>query len=440
MVDFLCKQSGWTAIGASGTLIIALVWLRRYWADKYWNYYTYFSDFGAQIIQIGMKEPDFLNAAKTKAYITNWGRNEIKRVQYETYARACWSHAYAIYSGAFGYRKKFIRLHVPIFEDYRRLHSAWFENNAFQFADKKFVRFVNKCLWRRRKYVDARTADLLRWNYEVDDYEQKILHPFLEGVQNPMIGYIRSLQQTGLVVADLGCGCGKGGLLKLLSESDNIATIYAVDYSDNMLQMAREAFPNNPRIMFKKLDMTNLSELYGKLDIAFSVNSILPREPRDTARILTEIHEALRENGKFVAILPSFDTVLHLMKLEFGQECRRLARLTEKDRKIGEWPLELIRLLRAFPIALYRVCYKEFWKERRLRPWPYRLYADDCANVQRFIHRKDITHLLAKARLRATQDPLRVEYPWELSQKFNYGYHPNQTKVWDWFIVAERSD
>jgi SAM-dependent methyltransferase len=57
-----------------------------------------------------------------------------------------------------------------------------------------------------------------------------------------------------------------------------------------------------------------------KIDIAFSINSILPRNPNAIPIILDEIYKSLTPGGLFIAILPSFDTVLYLKELWY--KCR----------------------------------------------------------------------------------------------------------------------
>ena len=82
---------------------------------------------------------------------------------------------------------------------------------------------------------------------------------------------------------------------------------------------------------------------------------------------------------------------------------------------------------------------KLFHLERKMRCWR-KLYADDGVNIQRFIDEREIRPLLRKAGLTLQQPEQKLSYPWSLTKKFDYGYFPREEKIWDWFIVAWKSN
>ena len=186
-------------------------------------------------------------------------------------------------------------------------------------------------------------------------------------------------------------------------------------------------------VTFLRMDMTRLEEemgkkeeeIYGKIDIAFSINSILPRNPKDTPIILHEIYNALTPGGIFIAIVPAFDTVLYLKELWYERRIERLKeRYKHSIKKLGS-KLEAIMDTR-----------REFYKCRKLNKRK-QLYADDFSNVQRFIHDNKIQDLLKDAGFELLQKE-KVTYPWELCKKYNYDYFPGKEEIWDWFVVAEK--
>ncbi len=81
--------------------------------------------------------------------------------------------------------------------------------------------------------------------------------------------------------------------------------------------------------------------------------------------------------------------------------------------------------------------WKLFYKDRKMNI-QRRLYADDCVNVQRFIHKHDIEPLFKNAGLRLLKEPEKFYYPWDLTREFGYGYFPREEEIWDWFVVAEK--
>lgn len=399
-----------------------LIFILTYIATNIWNNYRHIADRYSEILQMGISNPDLMDPKKTRQYNQVWELGSPERYSYEIYAWLCWEHAYHLYSLPLPlispfYRKKMLKRYVNTLETYCRLHGLWLKNNVSFFPDVKFQDFIEIRGW--RNYFDARTADRLRWNFEVDDYETKILHPYLVKENNPLLNYINSIKkEEELTIADFGCGIGT--FVDELTSNHKFKNIYGIDYSDKMIESCkfRCRFCKNVKII--KMDMKDLTPLYDEFDIVFSINSILPREPHDTEKIFIEIAKTLKPSGKFVAILPSFDTIEHLRDLEF----KKFKEKREKEKKIFSslW-------------AKYDT-WKLFSLERKMVT-KKRLYADDKINVQRFIHEDDIKSFFDKAGLRLLRKE-KLYYPWDIAKKFNYGYHPGKEEIWDWFVVAEK--
>jgi len=358
-----------------------------YRSNKKANNYRYFADLYYEILRRGLDHPEFLDPKKTRKYKEVFNRK--KRIQYNNYARMCWAHAFDIYDVS-DFKDYFIRLYSPTFERYNGLHGVWLLDNTSTFS-LDFIEFVKLNGW--RDYLDERKADRLRWSNVVEDYDEKILNPFLPEVINPLFDYIaKDLKEVKYkVVADFGCGNGK--LVEILAKEEKFEKVYGIDYSDNMLKMAEKRCKNLQNVTYRKMDMTKLEEemeklgeeIYGKIDIAFSINSILPRNHKDTPIILHEIYNALKPGGLFIAILPSFDTVLYLKKLWYKRRTKHLKERYKYNIKKLRWICEA-----------RMDTWRKFHKHLKLNKHKH-LYADDGSNVQRFIHEKEIKRLLKKA-------------------------------------------
>lgn len=294
----------------------------------------------------------------------------------------------------------------------------------------KNLKFVILHKWRDH-YPDDRTSDRLRWDDECHDYDGKILTPFSTGVKNPLFDYIDKLDKDN-VIADFGCGTGR--LVEILSKK-NFEKVYGIDYSDNMLRMARKRCAS-PNVEYKNMDIIDLRKLYGKIDIAFSINSILPRDPNDTPKMIQEIYRTLKPGGLFIAILPSFDTILYLKKLWFEDYFNKLESKRKAKRR-SNFPYSIAHWLKKeknkWKAEL--ATYLEF-RKRKLNKTKH-LYADDFVNVQRFIHENEIRPLLEKTGFKILYKD-KVTYPWKLCEKYNYGYFPEKDEIWDWFVVAKK--
>lgn len=421
-----CELLTWKDCGPYAVAAVALASLiATLISTNWWNHYRNLADRNFEILRLGVQNPQFMDPSKTRRFNETWSLGTKERHAYEAYARLCWSHARDIYSVRllfFLYRKWFKKNYANTLETYRRLHGIWFKNNRSVFPDKRFIRFIEKCEW--RKYFDARTADMLRWNNEVEDYDNKILQPLLVTQKNPLLDFISSLPKNSkLTVADVGCGTGS--FLAKLATDVRSEKIYGIDYSRNMVEIALEKCKGFKNVEILNIDMKDLKPLYNKIDIVFSLNSILPQDPRDTEPMLHQIAKTLKPGAQFVAILPSFDTVEYLKNLEFKQFKR------SREQNLKKYPFKKI------------LCYFWAWfdtrnlflRERKMNKRK-RLYADDGVNIQRFIHKRDIRPLLAKIGLTLQREPEKLHYPWELAKKFDYGDFPGEEEIWDWFIVA----
>jgi SAM-dependent methyltransferase len=250
--------------------------------------------------------------------------------------------------------------------------------------------------------------------------------------------------------------------LQKLASNDRIKKIYGIDYSYKMIEIAMNRCKNSKKIEFLKIDMKNLQPLRKKLEherldlnIIYSINSILPRDPRDKRKMLSEIAATLKPGNKFVAVLPSFDTIIYLKDLTFEDY---------KEKRINE----IVRLRDYLKILYYlkfllkmhhsdRMYLLKVWNWNKketgamLKTWEYfyherkmncakRLYADDQVNVQTFFDIKDIKDDLKKARLELLDSPKKLNYPWDYTRDHSYGNFPNKEQIWDWFVEAKKME
>jgi SAM-dependent methyltransferase len=435
-------RDNWEHLGSYAIAIVGLfggmIALRTYLSTIYWNFYRYLADRHLEILRLAIQKPDFMNPEKTKRYTEEWPLGHNDRAAYEAYATLCWSHARDIYSARFLlilWRRRFRKIYANSLEVYRQIHRKWLDNNVAFFPDKKFLSFINKCRW--REYFDSRTADLLHWNNEADDFDEKILHPLRVETDNILLNYVNEISGANLIVADAGCGNGKF-LMILAKKSPPFNEIYGLDYSDRMVEIAKENCKDFPSIRVVKVDLTDLSNFYNSFDYVFSLNSILPRDGNDTRLMMQEIAKSLKIGGKFVAILPAFDTVKHLKKIEL---CL-IKRMYKGN--LPEPMKSIVGHLKAWCEVR-----RNFYIEKRMSRWnwikpfgrKYR-YADDGVNIQRFIEAREIPGLIQECGL-SLEKQCKLYYPWKIATKYHYGHlTPEQYRdlemIWDWFVVAEK--
>jgi SAM-dependent methyltransferase len=110
-------------------------------------------------------------------------------------------------------------------------------------------------------------------------------------------------------VLDMGSG-PLPNLLRGLAEIPGIE-IYASDYSQAMLDQVAAHFHEDDAIHFVLADNRHLPFDDAFFDSVISVNSILPEHRRDVDTMVSEVVRVLKPGGRFVALLPAFETSLN---------------------------------------------------------------------------------------------------------------------------------
>lgn len=471
--EFFFEINKWIDLASIITIFGVITGIFFYLSTIKWNFYRYLADLYYVILEISFKNPDYCNPKITKNYEKEWPHYPEKH-EYEIVARTCWAYLEDIYDTSLKLKwllanKDILSIYAPTFERIKTIHGVWLKNNKSIFPMKGFLEFIDSNKW--RDYIDPSKAKLLRWNYASYDYDEIILNPLQVKENNPLVKYIEGINNKELIVADVGCGIGS--LITNYLESDNrFNKIYGIDFSDSMIKIAKENCKNFKKVEFLKMDIKELTHLreeveQNKLDMIFSINSLLAEKPNDIDIMLCQIVQTLKSGGKFVAVLPSFDTVEYLRSLTLNKfETKReenyntcYKNLTLKDKIIYKYSgfHEFSQLLYYFVIFYRRMqsgtwkslsidrkrfgalldTWKLFYQDRKMDD-KQKCYADDGVNIQRFFNDNDIKPLFEKFGLNIIEYE-KLYYPWDLAEKFGYGYFPGEEEIWDWFIVAEKS-
>ncbi len=253
------------------------------------------------------------------------------------------------------------------------------------------------------------------WDVICEDYHSYILSPFaLEMInkdddgksRNLLLNYIETIPAVELKKMNvLDVGCGPGNLIPYLVGKINL--LVGVDISKESLRIAEQLATSSANIDFVPHCINILDfEVTNKFDLIISSNSILPSSRKEVFNLFRKIRECLTPTGIFLAILPSFDTILYLKSLWENQGNNQVSQTFITEKLMNEKELA---------------------------------YADDGHHSQCYHTKDSIKIELGTSGLQLTQEPKKVYYPWELTHKFDYGYFPHaKEEIWDWFIVAKR--
>ncbi len=146
----------------------------------------------------------------------------------------------------------------------------------------------------------------------LEDYEKEIISIFRdEEAAQPLLSRITRQITPDSVVADLGTGTGN--LLPWLKDAHKV---YAVDKSQNMLNMAREAH-NLPNVEFIKSSMEGLL-LPEKVDLAISISSLLPTSFTNFDDVMEGILHQMKPGATLIMLVPSFESRLYYSNLRLA--------------------------------------------------------------------------------------------------------------------------
>lgn len=249
------------------------------------------------------------------------------------------------------------------------------------------------------------------WDSLAQNYESKVLSPLDPSVKNPIFSFVSRLDFKNYKrVVDLGCGTGQ--FLPFLSKY--FEEVWGFEQSENMLRLAKKRIQGTKNVYFKRLDIRNLKTYYGYFDIAFTINTIAPYDISLAEDIVKAIFLAIRKDGLFVGIIPSFDTILYLRELTFANYIEKELSDKESREKTDE----------------------HFIKQNKM-DIEKGTYAEDGLHIQKFFNESEIHSLLRDAGFKDVTTE-KVLYPWRLSKKHGYGYFPDKPEIWDWFFSAHK--
>jgi SAM-dependent methyltransferase len=243
------------------------------------------------------------------------------------------------------------------------------------------------------------------WDDVSNDYYDEILSPLKNCSSNPLFKDIEKLKGDDKKVIDLGCGLGE--LEKFLSE--NYGEVKAIDFSKEMIESAKERNHELKNVKFSVLDMKEL-DINKEYDLAVSVNSIIMDNPLDIDIILKNIHNLLKSDGKFIAILPSMEVFAYQSLLIIDREMKNGKNLEEARGKA-----------------------RDFIKNKE-HDFLSGIY--DFDGKQKAYYQFEILWRLKKAGFRNIKIK-KVYYSWTEFKEAGQSYFPEEDLPWDWYVICD---
>jgi ubiquinone/menaquinone biosynthesis C-methylase UbiE len=242
------------------------------------------------------------------------------------------------------------------------------------------------------------------WEGIAKEYFDNLTSPFERGVINPIPKIISKIRnRKNLDVIDIGTGVGN--LIPLLEK--NFKSVYALDFSEQMLKIAEKNVKN---AKIAKKDMRDLSGLYNKFDLAFAVNSVLMPSINDIKTSLKEIRKVLRRKGMLIAVFPSLEAVLYKAMLAYESELKRCSHSK----------------------ARIKVC-----RNIEDKKYDFLLGFMEEEGKQKHYYKFEIEYRLKEAGFKNIRF-MKIEYPWRIFEEKYFMKFKNKPKMWDWVALADK--
>lgn len=247
------------------------------------------------------------------------------------------------------------------------------------------------------------------WDKISGDYYSEILSPLKHSRHNPLIDEIKSLDSKKLSVIELGCGIGE--LIPFLE--DNFREVSAMDFSPEMIAQAKER-NSDGKTNFFVMDMSDMSNLTERFDVAVAVNSILTTDIAKLNRMISEIYTILKPGGRLFVIIPAM-------------ECYIYQNMLFVDGKLSkEVPQEkaLVQASRILDHKSYD---------------PFHGIIDFQGDLQKAFYRFEIWYRFGKAGFSDFRIN-RVPYLWSRWKEAGQKYFPKEEPPWDWYFSCVKPE
>jgi SAM-dependent methyltransferase len=241
------------------------------------------------------------------------------------------------------------------------------------------------------------------WDKIAGNYYSEILSPLKHSKTNPMIDEIKLLDTKNLSVVELGCGIGE--LIPFLEE--NFKEVTAMDFSPEMVAQAKER-NSEGKTNFFVMDMSDMSNITEKFDVAVAVNSILTSDIAKLNKIISEVSNILKPGGKLFVIIPSMESYIYQNMLFVDD---KLSKEVSQEK--------------AFIQASKTLDHKAYL--------PFQGIIDFQGDLQKAFYRFEIWYRFGKSGFGDFKIQ-RVPYLWTQWKQAGHRYFPKEEPPWDWYF------
>jgi SAM-dependent methyltransferase len=369
--------------------------------------------------------PGFIDITRTENYFDSM--DQVEQLKYNAFCYRLWGLIYEMTEAKLS---KDIRFGALV-EWACHYHGAWLRRNPRVFPSDRFWQEFDRARYEpfpvtRYKRLPTKDEDI-DWAKIAESYCRYILSPFAPimidndkdgNTRNELVNYLKRLPDEDYAHWDIAeFGCGPGTLFDaVIKHKIPLKRITGIDRIQPILDEAQKKAAA-AGVVFKPIlgDIRNM-QLNERFDLIICSNAILPPTRVEVVEILQTVRRHLKPDGRFVAIMPAFETILEVL-----DEIRKHYAATS--------PQHATRIVDGIKL-LKRLDDNDL------------SYADDGFTVQCYHTVNSMSKEFNYAGLSLDSSRTKkIFYPWKLAKNFDYGNFEDRPEVvYDYFIHAVRSD
>jgi len=144
------------------------------------------------------------------------------------------------------------------------------------------------------------------WEKIAPDYNDEIFDVLANDKKAIIKKTIRQFASKTKSVIDIGCAIGKW--LAILSPA--FKKVYAIDISQQNLDIAKEKYSRLDNIIYQRVDMSNAKAEIPKCDLAICINAILTGTQQKRNVFFKNLQKCVKKNGHLILVIPSFESFM----------------------------------------------------------------------------------------------------------------------------------
>lgn len=145
------------------------------------------------------------------------------------------------------------------------------------------------------------------WDKIASRFDEEIFDTLRNDLKKTIINHIERYSSEKALACDFGCGVGR--YLPVLSS--RFKTVYAVDISNECLELAQKNCHYLKNIIYLRADMSDPRYKMKQVQFAVSINMLIMPSFQERMVILRNIYKHLAMNGSLLLVIPSLESILY---------------------------------------------------------------------------------------------------------------------------------